>query len=292
MPRVGLEQVTANSFRGLGQFRPSGDAGGVSYYISNGRPYTLEFSSEEDIVCLVLGDITNRTKFDDDKECDLNLIGGSINFHPRGGHFRVNAHEVRHGFVAFRYSENFRGIVDDFNVERLRRSGNQNNLRNRTIGSLVAYARERLRGPDELLPLELEFLATEAYLEAARKLTKASVAVRGSVSEAQFTKLNDFIEENLEGKILCADLATEVGLPLRAIFEGVKARTGHSLYRLVIEKRIKRAQQMLLQRGTSIADIAVTCGFCSQQHMTGTFSRKLGVTPQQFRSHPVKYGKG
>jgi transcriptional regulator GlxA family with amidase domain len=38
--------------------------------------------------------------------------------------------------------------------------------------------------------------------------------------------------------------------------------------------------------------IAVTCGFCSQQHMTGTFSRKLGVTPQQFRSHPVKYGKG
>jgi AraC family transcriptional regulator len=283
MAQAGLEQVTADSFRDLEQFGRRGDASGISYYVSEGRPYTLDFSSEEDFICLVLGDIVNRTKFDDDKELDLTLIGGSINYHPRGGQFRVRASEVRHGFIAFKFSGDFQSVINEGNPNNARRTGNRINLQSLTIKPLVHYARERLHRPEPLLPFELQCLATASYLETLRKLSAAPLAARDSLSEASFRIIEEYIDENLEWKVSCADLAREVDLPLRAIFDGVKARTGHSLYGLVLEKRIIRARAMLAKSEAPIGEIAVACGFCSQQHLTSTFSRKLGVTPQQFR---------
>ena len=59
-----------------------------------------------------------------------------------------------------------------------------------------------------------------------------------------------------------------IGITSRVIFDGVKARTGRSPYSLVIEKRMRRAQELLQTSEDTIADIAVACGFCSQQHLT------------------------
>jgi AraC family transcriptional regulator len=283
MAQAGLEQVTAGSFRDLDQFGRRGDASGISYYVSEGRPYTLDFSSEEDFICLVLGEIVNRTKFDDDKELDLTLIGGSINYHPRGGHFRVRASEVRHGFIAFKFSGDFQSTIDEANLNTVRRTGNRVNLQSLTIKPLVHYARERLHLPAPFLPFELQCLATTSYLETLRKLSATPLAARVSLSDAKFRTIQEYIDEDLEWKVSCSDLAREVDLPLRAIFDGVKARTGYSLYRLVLERRIARAQEMLAKSDMTIGEIAVACGFCSQQHLTSTFSRKLGATPQQFR---------
>ncbi len=288
MTRAGLEQVTAGSFQDLGQFHRSGDATGIRYYVSEGKPYTLDFSSDVDFICLVLGDIVNRTRFDDDNELDLTLIGGSINYHPRGGRYRVRASEVRHGFMAFKFSGDFQSMIDDVNLSAARRRGNQVNLQSQTIRPLVHYARERLHRPEPLLAFELQYLATAGYLEALRSLRAAPAVSRGALSEAQFRAIDAYVDENLEWKITCSDLAREVRLPLRVIFDAVKARTGYSLYRLVLEKRIKRAQHMLARSDAPIGEVSVACGFCSQQHLTHTFTRKLGVTPQQFRlgRHP------
>jgi AraC family transcriptional regulator len=290
MAQAGLEQVTARSFRDLDQFCRRGDASGISYYVSEGKPYTLDFSSDEDFICLVLGDITNLTKFDDDKELDLTLIGGSINYHPKGGHYRVKASEVRHGFMAFKFSDYFQSVIDEANLSGVRRRGNQINLQSQTIKPLVRYARERLHRPDPLLTFELQYLATAGYLETLRKLGAAPAVARDSLSESQFRIIDEYIDTNLEWKITCADLAREVELPLRAIFDAVKVRTGYSLYRFVLEKRIKRAQEMLAQSSVTISEVAVACGFCSQQHLTSTFSRKLGVTPQHFRLSTERRG--
>jgi AraC family transcriptional regulator len=290
MASAGLEQVTAKSFRDLDQCCRRGNASGISYYVSEGKPYTLDFSSDEDFICLVLGDITNLTKFDDDKELDLTLIGGSINYHPKGGHYRVNASEVRHGFIAFKFSDYFQSVIDEPNLSGVRRCGNQINLQSQTIKPLVRYARERLHRPDPFLTFELQYLATAGYLETLRRLGAAPAVARDALSDSQFRIIDEYVDANLEWKITCADLAREVELPLRAIFDAVKIRTGYSLYRFVLEKRIKRAQEMLAQSNVTIGEIAVACGFCSQQHLTSTFSRKLGVTPQHFRLSTERRG--
>ena len=74
-----------------------------------------------------------------------------------------------------------------------------------------------------------------------------------------------------------------MNLPLRAVYDGVKLRTGRSPYDLIIEKRIERARSMLQRSNASIAEIACACGFSSQQHLTATLSRRLGRTPRRLR---------
>lgn len=273
-------------FHGLEQFQVRGDTDGIAYCVAEAKPYTLEFSNNADVICLLLGDIASRTKFEDDNEKPLVFLGESTAFHPRGGNIRVRADEVRHGFIAFSYAEAFQGLLDDRSVEGLRRAGSRNNIRQDAIKFLARYVRERLQRAERLQPLELQFLASGVYIETMRQLDSVATPRRTALSDQEFAKLCDYIEEKLDGRITCAGLARAVDLPLRAVFDGVKVRTGRSPYSLVIEMRIERARELLMHSDASIAEVACACGFSSQQHLTATLSRKLGRTPSRLRRGP------
>jgi AraC family transcriptional regulator len=270
-------------FRGLEQFEHRGETSGVGYCIAGPKPYALEFSNTADVICLLLGDINSNTKFEDDSEQSLVFLNESTAFHPRVGNVRVRADEVRYGFVAFSYADNFRDLIDDCNINKQRLDGSRNNIRSDTIKFLARYAKERLQQHGRLQPLELQFLALGTYVETMRQLETASTASRGTLSDREFMLLCDYIEENLEGKLTCADLSRAINLPLRTIHESLKLRTGRSPYNLIIEKRIGRACEMLRNSKASIAEIACASGFSSQQHLTATLSRKLGRTPRRLR---------
>jgi len=271
------------SIRGLEQFHRRGDANGVGYCIAGAKPYALEFTNSADVICLLLGDINSNTKFEDDREKPLVFLGDSTAFHPRVGNVRVRAGDVRHGFIAFSYAGDFQSVLDDESIGDLRRGGSRNNIRNDAIRFLARYVRERLRQPEGLQALELQFLALGTYVETMRQLTIAPPARRDMLSDLEFARLCAYIEGNLEDKLSCADLSRAINLPLRVIYDSVKARTGRSPYNLVIEKRVERACVMLRDGDASIAEVAVACGFSSQQHLTATLSRRLGCTPRRLR---------
>lgn len=271
------------AFRGLEQFQVRGDTNGVGYCIAGARPYALEFSNETDVICLLLGDINSSTKFEDDREKPLVFLSESTAFHPRVGNVRVRANDVRHGFIAFNYTGEFQNLLDDRNANGLRRSGSCNNIRSDAIKFLARYVRQRLAIRERLEPLELQFLALGTYIETMRQLDTAAATRRGTLSDREFATLCEYVDENLEGKLTCADLSRAVNLPLRAVYDSVKIRTGRSPYNLIIEKRVERACAMLRQSKASIAEIACACGFSSQQHLTATLSRRLGRTPGELR---------
>jgi AraC family transcriptional regulator len=269
--------------RGLEQFHIRGDTNGVGYCIADAKPYALEFSNTSDVICLLLGDINSSTKFEDDRERSLVFLGESTAFHPRIGNVRVRAADVRHGFIAFSYANEFQSVLDDRSIDNLRRGGSCNNIRNGAIKFLARYVKERLRRPDGLQPLEVQFLALGTYVETMRQLEAAAPMHRDTLSDQQFAKLCDYIDGNLEDKLTCADLSRAVDTPLRVVYQGVKLRTGRSPYNLIIEKRVERASAMLRDSDASIAEIACACGFSSQQHLTATLSRRLGRTPRRLR---------
>jgi AraC family transcriptional regulator len=271
------------SIRGLEQFHRRGDANGVGYCIAGAKPYALEFTNSADVICLLLGDINSNAKFEVDREKPLVFLGDSTAFHPRVGNVRVRAGDVRHGFIAFSYAGDFQSVLDDESIGDLRRGGSRNNIRNDAIRFLARYVRERLRRPEGLQALELQFLALGTYVETMRQLTIAPPARRNMLSDLEFARLCAYIEGNLEDKLSCADLSRAINLPLRVIYDSVKARTGRSPYNLVTEKRIERACVMLRDGDASIAEVAVACGFSSQQHLTATLSRRLGRTPRRLR---------
>lgn len=276
-------QPQSRMFRGLEQFENRGETSGVGYCIAGPSPYALEFSNTADVICLLLGDINSSTKFEDDSERSLVFLNESTAFHPRVGNVRVRADEVRYGFVAFSYADNFQSLIEDRSIEKQRLDGSRNNIRSDAIKFLARYAKERLQKHGRLQPLELQFLALGTYLETMRQLETASTVPRGILSDREFTLLCDYIDGNLEDKLTCADLSRAMNVPLRTIHDSVKVRTGRSPYNLIIEKRIARACDMLRNSNASIAEIACASGFSSQQHLTATFSRRLGRTPRRLR---------
>lgn len=279
------ERSSSLDMHGLEQFHIRGDANGVGYCIAEAHPYALDFSNSSDVICLLLGDIASSAKFDDDREQPLVFLGESTAFHPRTGNVRVRASDVRHGFIAFSYTNDFQDVLDDRNIEHLRRRGSRNNIHNGTIKFLARYVKDRLRRPATLQPLELQFLALGTYVETMREL-QAPPPRRDMLSDRQFQTLCHYIEANLEDKLTCADLSRAVNMPLRVLYESVRIRTGRSPYNLIIEKRVERASAMLRDNDASIADIACACGFSSQQHLTATLSRRLGRTPRRLRGAP------
>ena len=96
-------------------------------------------------ICLLLGDIVSRTRFEDDREKPLVFQGETAAFHPRQGNVRVAASSVRNGFVAFSYSDEFQASISDRSLREARKSGSANNIRRPSIRHLARYARERLR---------------------------------------------------------------------------------------------------------------------------------------------------
>jgi AraC family transcriptional regulator len=271
------------AFRGLEQFPVHGSTNGIGYCLAEGKPYALEFCNTSDVICLLLGDINSSAKFEDDREKPLVFLGETTAFHPRIGNVRVRAEDVRHGFIAFSYAENFQGLIDDRGVDALRRGGSCNNIRSDAIKFLARYVKERLRRPDCLHPLELQFLALGTYVETMRRLDTAAPARRSLLSDREFYRLCEYIDANLEEKLTCADLSLALNQPLRAVYDSVKARTGRSPYNLIIERRVERARHLLRTSNASIAEIACACGFSSQQHLTATLSRRLGCTPGRLR---------
>jgi AraC family transcriptional regulator len=281
-------------FGGLEQFARRGDSGDIGYCIAGATPYALEFHNDSDVVCLLLGDIAGEARFDDDRLKPLVFAGQSAAFHPAGGRVRVRALNVRHGFIAFSYPSRFKDGFDDRTPAALGETGSRNNIRKDTIRSLATYALRRLRSEAPLAPLETQSLASLVYLETMRCLGVFPEERRSRLSDREFNAVCAFIEAELGGELTCAQLATAAGVPLRVVFEGMKIRTGMTPYRFVIERRIARAQEMLLSTRTPISEIALACGFSSQQHLTSAFSSRLGKTPHQLRMQrcPAEVGAG
>ena len=280
-----IGRATAVSHGGLDQFSMRGSHGGVEYCVAGAKPYALEFENGADVICLLLGDIVSRTQFEDEREQSLVFRGETAAFHPRHGKVRVAARSVRHGFIAFSYSNEFQASVSDVNLSAARRSGSANNIQLESIRHLARYARERLAARGALDPLEIQYLGGMVYIETLRALEPNKIAKPAGISDSAFRRITQFVEAELEKDISCDRLAKAADLPLRSVFDGIKSRTGLSPYQFVINARLARARHLLESSDEPISEIALACGFASQQHLTATMSRKLGSTPGRLRQH-------
>lgn len=66
---------------------------------------------------------------------------------------------------------------------------------------------------------------------------------------------------------------------------GFRAATKMSPHKYVLERRIRRAQELLRASNCSIAEIAYDLGFSSQSHLSTMFRMLTGESPARFRMH-------
>ena len=97
------------------------------------------------------------------------------------------------------------------------------------------------------------------------------------------SRVREKIEANLDFELSLGSLAEESGYSRAHFLRMFRAATGLTPHQYVLDLRLRRAQDRLRQKGSSIIDVAVSCGFSSQSHMTSVFRQRLEMTPGEFR---------
>jgi AraC family transcriptional regulator len=93
-----------------------------------------------------------------------------------------------------------------------------------------------------------------------------------------------YIDANLDGDLSLEALSSLAGVLDNKFARSFKKKTGESLHRYVMARRIRAARDLLEKSQDSISDVAYATGFSSQSHMTTAFKRDLGITPAQVQS--------
>lgn len=105
----------------------------------------------------------------------------------------------------------------------------------------------------------------------------------GGLSPAQVRCLEAFVEAHLHEPIRLEDLAGLLGLGLWTFNRRFRQAFGRPAYAFVVDRRVERAKRLLRDGDLAVKQVAASCGFSDQAHLTRMFRARLGVTPAQFR---------
>jgi AraC family transcriptional regulator len=102
----------------------------------------------------------------------------------------------------------------------------------------------------------------------------------GGLGQQKLKQAIDYIQDNLTQHISLDAIANYLAISRYHFCRLFKQSTGFSPHQYVIQQRVERAKQLLLQGEMTIADIAQDCGFAHQSHLHRHFKRLTGVTPK------------
>jgi AraC family transcriptional regulator len=78
-------------------------------------------------------------------------------------------------------------------------------------------------------------------------------------------------------------MARSVGLSTAHFSQMFRKSTGESPHRFLLRQRVERAKEMLRAAEGRILDIAIACGFKTQQHFARVFREIYGASPTEYR---------
>lgn len=107
--------------------------------------------------------------------------------------------------------------------------------------------------------------------------------LHGGLAAWQERRAKDTMLAGLSGNIRLEELAAHCGLSRSHFARAFKQSTGLPPHRWLLERRVERAQDLLLHSAMSLEKIATSCGFADQSHFSRVFSRQVGVSPGAWR---------
>jgi transcriptional regulator GlxA family with amidase domain len=105
----------------------------------------------------------------------------------------------------------------------------------------------------------------------------------GGLSPGAMRRVREYVEVHLGESIDLSMLAGVAGLSVHHFARQFKQSTGVTPHTYLTQKRVERAQEMLVQTDLPLAEIASAVGFFDQGHLARHFRNLLGKTPREFR---------
>ncbi len=113
-----------------------------------------------------------------------------------------------------------------------------------------------------------------------RRLVQIS---RGGLGPMRLRRIIELIHANVEGDLSLDEMAQAVGLSTAHFARMFRKSTGETPHQFVLRQRLERAKAMLRAPGARVLDVAVACGFKTQQHFAQVFRDVCGISPTGYR---------
>lgn len=104
-----------------------------------------------------------------------------------------------------------------------------------------------------------------------------------------FSKALLFIQENLNKELSVAKVASHIGVDRTHLFRIFTKNLGISPQKFIIDLRLKRVTQLLIETNLPIQTIADSTGFSSSTNLNVAFKKKFSTTPKQYRDDAKNY---
>lgn len=102
--------------------------------------------------------------------------------------------------------------------------------------------------------------------------------------------VQNYISENLQEPITLKNLANLIGISTHNFLEFFGNSFGTTPAQFIINQRLRQVRWLLSETKTDITTIAFETGFSSHSHLSNTFKKTFGATPQEFRKIQNKNG--
>lgn len=150
------------------------------------------------------------------------------------------------------------------------------------LGKALLPALER---PQEIGSLYVDqmMLAINTYFAQTFGGMQPSKAATGRLADWQLRRAKEAMASIADDDLSLAELARHCGLSVSYFVRAFKMTTGDPPHRWMLRERVERSKAFLAHSDTSVAEIAVGCGFADQSHFTRMFKSFVGVTPAAWR---------
>lgn len=127
----------------------------------------------------------------------------------------------------------------------------------------------------------LESLA--AAPASGARAADASAILRGGLAPWQVRVVSAHIESQLDGAIRIEALAEIARLSPSYFARAFNVSFGCPPHRYLMQRRLKRAQGLMLATDAPLGQIAIECGLADQSHLNRLFQLHVGETPSAWR---------
>lgn len=106
---------------------------------------------------------------------------------------------------------------------------------------------------------------------------------RGGLGSARLRRIKELVHAKMEDDLGLDEMAQSVGLSTAHFARMFRKSTGQTPHQFVLRQRVERAKAMLRAPDARVLDVAVACGFKTQQHFAQVFRDVCGVSPTEYR---------
>lgn len=132
-------------------------------------------------------------------------------------------------------------------------------------------------------PLQITVAANALLLQILQSCMRLSSGSKHPVSSRLVREAKAYIDAHFCESCTLEQIADYVHISANHLHTVFLRAEGKTPFAYVQEKRVEMAKQQIFQSESSLAQIALETGFCSQSHFTAAFKKITGQTPAQYR---------